>query len=148
LFVKRTRDNHLQRAEGCGRMVLGSAQSGARIVELFQRSPIRILFPRVGDGALEEAVLINTAGGIAGGDRLESSVTALAKASTGRSRSAATTISRKPTRRSLSIGRPHSGIASTFPRGRPCASNRASRAMSLSSPTAVTAWFKASTRPL
>ena len=62
-------------------MVLGGAQSGARIVELFQRSPIRILFPRVGDGALEEAVLINTAGGIAGGDRLESSVTALAKAS-------------------------------------------------------------------
>lgn len=77
--MKRTQDNDLQRAEGCGRMVLGGAQSGARIVE--QRSPIRILFPRVGDGALEEAVLISTAGGIAGGDRLESSVTALAKAS-------------------------------------------------------------------
>jgi urease accessory protein len=56
LFVKRTQDNDLRRAEGCGRMVLGGAQSGARIVELFQRSPIRILFPRAGDGALEEAV--------------------------------------------------------------------------------------------
>ena len=79
--MNRIKDSDLQRAEGCGRMVLGGAQSGARIVELFQRSPIRILFPRVGDGALEEAVLINTAGGITGGDRLESSVTALAKAS-------------------------------------------------------------------
>src|SRR5262249_43288793 len=62
-------------------MVLGGARSGCRIVELFQRSPIRILFPRVGSAALEEAVLINTAGGVAGGDRLESGVTALAKAS-------------------------------------------------------------------
>jgi hypothetical protein len=55
--VKRTQDHHLQRAEGCGRMVLGGAQSAARIGELFQRSPIRILLPRGGDGALEEAVL-------------------------------------------------------------------------------------------
>jgi urease subunit alpha len=55
--VKRTQDNDLQRADGCGRMVLGGAQCGARIVELFPRSPIRILFPRVGDGALEEAAI-------------------------------------------------------------------------------------------
>src|SRR5262245_43321242 len=79
--MQRTRANDLQRADGCGCIVLGSAQGGARIVELFQRSPIRILFPRVGGGALEEAVLVNTAGGIAGGDRLESGVTALASAS-------------------------------------------------------------------
>ena len=32
-------------------------------------------------GAIEEAVLVNTAGGIAGGDRLECGVTALANAS-------------------------------------------------------------------
>lgn len=62
-------------------MVLAGARSGCRIVELYQRSPIRILFPRVGGRALEETVFINTAGGVAGGDRLESSVTALAKAS-------------------------------------------------------------------
>ena len=79
--MDRIRDHELQRAEGCGRMVLGGARSGCRIVELFQRSPIRILFPRVGGGALEEAVLVNTAGGVAGGDRLESGVTALARAS-------------------------------------------------------------------
>src|SRR4029077_11493266 len=74
-------DNHLQRAEGGGRIVLGGARNGARIVEVFQRSPIRRMFPRVAGGAVEESVFINTAGGIAGGDRLECDVTAMAEAS-------------------------------------------------------------------
>jgi urease accessory protein len=74
-------DKDLQRAEGCGRIVLRGAELGTRIVDIFQRSPIRIMFPRIGHGAVEEAVLVNTAGGIAGGDRLESSVTTLANAS-------------------------------------------------------------------
>jgi urease accessory protein len=39
------------------------------------------MFPRVGCCAIEEAVLVNTAGGIAGGDRLKFGVTALANAS-------------------------------------------------------------------
>jgi urease accessory protein len=39
------------------------------------------MFPRIGGAAAEEAVLINTAGGIAGGDRLKCGVTALASAS-------------------------------------------------------------------
>jgi urease accessory protein len=39
------------------------------------------MFPRAGGGAVEEAVFVNTAGGIAGGDLLESSVTALCDAS-------------------------------------------------------------------
>ncbi len=50
-------------------------------MDIFQRSPIRVMFPRTGGGAPEEAVLINTAGGVAGGDRLECSVTALANSS-------------------------------------------------------------------
>jgi urease accessory protein len=70
-------DAELQRADGCGRMVLSGSEDGTRIEELFERSPIRIMFPRTGHSALEEAVLINTAGGIAGGDRLECSITAL-----------------------------------------------------------------------
>src|SRR5262249_43064172 len=44
-------------------------------------SPIRIMFPMSGGSAVEEAVIINTAGGVAGGDRLECGVTALANAS-------------------------------------------------------------------
>jgi urease accessory protein len=50
-------------------------------MDVFQQSPIRIMFPRAGGGAVEEVVLVNTAGGVAGGDRLECAVTALANAS-------------------------------------------------------------------
>jgi urease accessory protein len=74
-------DKDLQRADGSGRMVLGGSEKGTRIVDVFQRSPIRIMFPSSGGTAVEEAVLINTAGGIAGGDRLKYGVTALANAS-------------------------------------------------------------------
>jgi urease accessory protein len=74
-------DKDLQRAEGSGRIVLSGSDKGTRIMDVFQRSPIRIMFPTTADGALEEAVLVNTAGGIAGGDRLETSVTALGNAS-------------------------------------------------------------------
>jgi urease accessory protein len=49
--------------------------------DLFQRSPLRILFPRTFASEPQEAVLINTAGGIAGGDRLECAVTARDNAS-------------------------------------------------------------------
>jgi len=74
-------DQDLQRAEGSGRTVFSGSENGTRIIDVFQRSPIRIMFPRGVGGAVEEAVLVNTAGGIAGGDRLESGVTALANAS-------------------------------------------------------------------
>jgi urease accessory protein len=74
-------DKDLQRADGCGQIVLSGSEKGTRIMDIFQRSPIRIMFPRAGGGAVEEAVLVNTAGGIAGGDRLECDVTALANAS-------------------------------------------------------------------
>jgi urease accessory protein len=73
-------DKDLQRAEGCGRIVASSFGNDTRIVDIFQRSPIRIMFPRM-EGALKEAVLVNIAGGIAGGDRLEYVVTALSSAS-------------------------------------------------------------------
>jgi urease accessory protein len=74
-------DHHLQRANGSGRVILSGSESGIRIVEVFQRSPIRVMFPRTRGHAVEEVVLVNTAGGIAGGDLIESHVTALAGAS-------------------------------------------------------------------
>jgi urease accessory protein len=73
-------DKDLQRAEGSCQIVLSGSEKGTHIMDVFQRFPIHVMFPRAG-GAVEEAVLINTAGGIAGGDRLESGVTALANAS-------------------------------------------------------------------
>jgi urease accessory protein len=74
-------DKDLQRAEGSCRIVLSGSEKGTRVMDVFQRSPIRVLFPRANGAAVEEAVLVNTAGGIAGGDRLEFSVTVLANAS-------------------------------------------------------------------
>lgn len=74
-------DADLQRADGCGRIVLSGSENGTRIEDIFERSPIRIRFPRSGNSALQEAVLINTGGGVAGGDRLECTVTALPGAS-------------------------------------------------------------------
>ena len=74
-------DLDLQRANGAGRAVLRGSEDGNRIVDLFQSSPIRIMFPRGRASAIEEVVFVNTSGGIAGGDRLEYGVTALADAS-------------------------------------------------------------------
>ena len=77
----RPSDRDLQRADGCGRIVLSASENGTRIEDVFERSPIRIMFPRTEHRAVQEAVLINTAGGIAGGDQLECSVAALPGAS-------------------------------------------------------------------
>jgi urease accessory protein len=74
-------DKDLQRADGCCRLVLSGSENGTRIDEVYERYPIRIMFPRTGHRPVDEAVVINTAGGIAGGDRLECSVTALPGAS-------------------------------------------------------------------
>jgi urease accessory protein len=74
-------DKDLQRVDGCGRIVLSGSENGTRIEDVFERYPIRMMFPRTGHRAVEEAVLINTAGGVAGGDRLECSVAALPGAS-------------------------------------------------------------------
>ena len=74
-------DRDLQRADGSGRLVVTGSEEGTRIADVFQRSPIRIIFPSLSAGAVEEAVLINTTGGIAGGDRLECTVAALANSS-------------------------------------------------------------------
>jgi urease accessory protein len=74
-------DKELQRAEGVGRIVLSGSETGTRVTDIFQQAPIRIMFPRPTGAAVEEAVLINTAGGIAGGDRLHFDVTARPNAS-------------------------------------------------------------------
>ena len=79
--TKQTCDSDLQRADGRCRIVLSGSETGTRIEDVYERSPIRVMFPRNGHSLMEEAVLINTAGGIAGGDRLECSVSALPGAS-------------------------------------------------------------------
>jgi urease accessory protein len=53
-----------------GRLALSVAAIGGmtRRRQVYEDGPLRVRFPNAGDGALE-AVLVNTAGGIAGGDR-------------------------------------------------------------------------------
>jgi urease accessory protein len=75
------RDVDLERANGVGRIVLTGSERGTRIADVYQKFPIGIVFPRIGDDLVKEAVIINSSGGIAGGDRLEIEVTALNNAS-------------------------------------------------------------------
>jgi urease accessory protein len=74
------RDRDLQRASGAGRIVLRGSDSRTDVVDVHQKFPIRIMCPTIDDGAVREAVVVNAAGGIAGGDRLEIEVTALGNA--------------------------------------------------------------------
>jgi urease accessory protein len=76
----RLSDRELQRSQGSGRLVVSGSDRGTRIIDVCERSPIRIMFPKI-NNAIEEAVLINTGGGIAGGDCLQYDVTALPNAS-------------------------------------------------------------------
>lgn len=73
-------DKHLQRAKGLCRIVVSGSEEGTEIVDVFQRSPLRVIFPRIDGVGMKEAVLINTGGGIAGGDQLKCDVTAVAGA--------------------------------------------------------------------
>lgn len=74
-------DFDLQRSNGYGRIVLSGSENRTRVVDVFERSPVRVMFLRNGHNEMQEAVLINTAGGIAGGDRLELFASALPGAS-------------------------------------------------------------------
>ena len=75
------RDVDLERASGAGRVVLTGGESGGRIADLYQKSPISLVFPTVDDRRCKDVVVINSSGGVAGGDRLEIEVVALAHAS-------------------------------------------------------------------
>ena len=60
----------LERVEGSGELSVRRTAGANRIERLVQEGAARIRFPAIrGDGPLE-AVLINTAGGLTGGDHL------------------------------------------------------------------------------
>ena len=80
-ITENSSDKDLQRAEGACRIVVAGDGKSTRIVDLYQQSPVRVLFPRTGCERSLEAVLVNTSGGVAGGDRLQLNVTALPGAS-------------------------------------------------------------------
>lgn len=59
----------LQRARGHGRLAAKASAAGTRLDVLFQEGCAKIRLPKTFDGTME-AVLINTAGGLTGGDRV------------------------------------------------------------------------------
>jgi urease accessory protein len=61
----------MQRTRGAGRLSAKLSAGQSRIDRLFQEGSARIRLPRVAPGAPLEAVLINTAGGLTGGDRMD-----------------------------------------------------------------------------
>jgi len=64
----------LQRVHGIARLVVATTENRPRLVENYQSGAARIRFPRRPPEAPLEAVLINTAGGLTGGDCLDISV--------------------------------------------------------------------------
>jgi urease accessory protein len=66
----------LQRAHGVARLRLARRGPATVIRECYQEAGYRVRMPRVEPGLPLEAVIINTAGGVTGGDRFALSVTA------------------------------------------------------------------------
>jgi len=73
-YTESSADKDLQRANGICRIVVGVCGKGTRIMDLYQKAPIRVLFPRTGHDRALEAVIVNTSGGVAGGDQLQANV--------------------------------------------------------------------------
>ncbi|WP_417423221.1 urease accessory protein UreD [Hoeflea sp.] len=61
----------MQRTRGEGRLSVKLSDGQSRIDRLYQEGSARIRLPRVPRGVPLEAVLINTAGGLTGGDRMD-----------------------------------------------------------------------------
>lgn len=69
-------EQKLQRSIGVGRVSVTSRDQGTWLTNLYQQGCAKIRLPQTFDRNLVEAVLINTAGGIAGGDKLDWEFTA------------------------------------------------------------------------
>ena len=64
----------LERARGVARLTVAASSGATRLVENYQSGSAKLRFPRPTGGEPFAAVLVNTAGGITGGDRFSWSV--------------------------------------------------------------------------
>ena len=72
----------LQRAQGSARLVLHSKDGATRLAELYQSGCAKIRLPaKLAPDAAQEAIIINTAGGLTGGDVFETEITVTERAS-------------------------------------------------------------------
>ena len=60
----------LNRANGLLEISYSFKRSGTMVDHIFQQKPLRVLFPRIHTG-VHSSVLINSSGGVAGGDQLK-----------------------------------------------------------------------------
>lgn len=75
--VRRAEMPDMERARGRAEIAVGP---GSRLARLKQSGSAKVRLPRVAAGAPLEAILLNTAGGVTGGDRLRYEVTVAASA--------------------------------------------------------------------
>jgi urease accessory protein len=66
--------NRHQRGNGAIELSFAKAGDATRLAGLYQRSPCRVLFPKPPAGDAPLAVLVNTSGGLAGGDHVSVAV--------------------------------------------------------------------------
>ena len=71
----------LERVEGEVRLAFRADGPATRLSEAYQRGGVRLRFPRHTRLSPPQAIVLNTAGGLTGGDRLKVSVTAQSRAS-------------------------------------------------------------------
>jgi urease accessory protein len=71
----------MERARGAVRLSASLAEGRVRVADLAQSGCGRLLFPAVAETAALEAVVVNTSGGLTGGDRFEIAASAQAGAS-------------------------------------------------------------------
>ena len=62
--------------DGAARVAFAGADQGTRLEHLYQRAPLRVLFPSPAPGDLPMAALTTTSGGLVGGDRMSVDVRA------------------------------------------------------------------------
>jgi urease accessory protein len=70
-------DADLERARAAGRAVFDRARNRTRLADLYEKFPTRIMLPQIAGDAAKEAVVVNAAGGITGGDHFELDIVAL-----------------------------------------------------------------------
>lgn len=64
-----------QRAQGSLVIAFVAHEGRTRLADLYQASPCRALFPDVATNEIPQAVMVNSAGGLVGGDRIDLAVT-------------------------------------------------------------------------
>ena len=74
--IQPARSEFMQRTSGNGRIAVRALDGRTRLVDLYQQGAAKIRLPRHTDRSGLEAVVINTAGGLTGGDRLDWSASA------------------------------------------------------------------------